>query len=73
MTDQKMIALPHVARRIAKMTGEAGPSPRKVYDLALRGAFPAEFMSGRWYIAERDLGLVAAALGLDVIAANPAI
>ena len=61
-----MIPLAHVGRRLANLTGTPGPSPRKVYDLALRAAFPATFESGRWYVAEQDMPLVAAALGLSV-------
>jgi hypothetical protein len=62
-----LIPIAHVPRRVAALTGGGvGPSPRKVYDLALRAAFPAEFNGGRWYVAADDIPLVVAALGLSV-------
>ena len=63
---KEMIPLAHVNHRLAAMTGAVTPGPRKTYDLALRGAFPADFRNGRWYVHERDLAKVAAALGITV-------
>jgi len=61
-----MIPIPHVGLRVAALTGAPGLSPRKIYDLALRGAFPATFENGRWFVAEQDIPAVAYALGFDV-------
>lgn len=63
---QNLVSIAHVPRRIAALTGLTAPSPRKIYDLALRGAFPAEFVNGRWFVPEQDIPAVAAALGLVV-------
>ena len=68
----KMIPIAHVPRRVAALTGLPGPSPRVVYDRALRGAFPAEFISGRWFVPEQDIPKVAAALGMTVLSSEVA-
>lgn len=66
MQTQNRVSIAHVPRRVAALTGQPGPSPRKVYDLALRGAFPAEFTGGRWFVPESAIPEVARALGLTV-------
>jgi hypothetical protein len=66
-TPDKRIPLPHVSRAIAARTGQIGPLPRKIYELALMGAFPAENIRGRWYVREADLPLVIAALPADSV------
>ncbi len=63
---RQMVPLSHVSRRVAALTGLPGPSPRMIYDRALRGSFPAEFVTGRWFVAEMDLPKVAEAFGLTV-------
>lgn len=62
----KLIPISHAGLRVAALIGAPVPSPRKVYDLALRGAFPTTFENGRWFVAEQDVPLVAQALGLSV-------
>ncbi len=62
----KMIPIAHVPRRLAALSGLPGPSPRTVYDRVLRGSFPAEFVNGRWFIAEADMPKVAEAFGLTM-------
>lgn len=64
-----LISIAHIPRRVAGLTGQVGPSPRRVYDLALRGSFPAEFVGGRWFVDEADIPAVVAALGLTIAAA----
>ncbi len=66
VTKRKMLPISHAGLRVAALIGAPVPSPRKVYDLALRGAFPATFENGRWFVAEQDIPAVAEALGFDV-------
>jgi hypothetical protein len=68
MTNPTMVPIAHVPRRVAALTGAPAPSPRKIYDLTLRDAFPAEFIGGRWFVDAKDLPKVAAALGLNILA-----
>lgn len=66
MQTHNRVSIAHVPRRVAALTGQPGPSPRKVYDLALRGAFPAEFTGGRWFVPEDAIPQVVEALGLTM-------
>jgi hypothetical protein len=47
----------------AGYTGDI-PSPRRVYDLVLRGVLPAERINGRWFYRSAELAGIAATLGL---------
>jgi hypothetical protein len=53
------ISISRLSIRIAAITGKPGPSPRKVYDLVLRGVIPAEYIDGRWYSAEASVPAIA--------------
>jgi hypothetical protein len=60
----------HLPRNlIAAGYGGPIPSPRRVYDLVLRGVIPAENISGRWYYADADLRRIAEVLGMSAPAA----
>jgi hypothetical protein len=60
--DSNLVPISHVPRRIAELTGVSGISPRKVYDLVLRGSIPADFINGRWYVADGNMNVIAETL-----------
>lgn len=68
----KMIPIAHVGLRVAALTGVPGPRPRLIYEHALMGSFPAEFVRGRWFVDEADIPKVAKALGLTPVHASAA-
>ena len=60
------ISIAHIGRKIAALTGKPGPTHQQVYSAVLRGAVPAEFLNGRWYMREADVPLMAQALGIAI-------
>lgn len=66
MSATEMIGIAHIGRKIAAMTGKAGPSHQQVYDIVLRGLVPATFERGRWYVSEEDVPQVAQALKIAI-------
>ena len=60
------IPLPLLPNALKRLTGTPGPSYRTCYAAAVDGRIPAERGdNGRWTVAAKDLGKVAAASGRD--------
>ena len=60
------IGLSQANQRVAQLTGQP-VVPRKTYDAAIGGRFPAEFSGGRWTVNEADIPKIAEVLGLKVL------
>ena len=60
-------AFPELPTKILSLTGQASPGGyRRLYGLAIDGAFPVERDGRRLYVMDADLPLVIAALGLSI-------
>ena len=72
MTNSKHQPLNLMSQRIAAATGRHGPPPRKLLELAARGAIPAELINGRWFFVDDGVAVAAAIHVLGLTTAPPA-
>ncbi len=67
MNTKRRIKLSLVSRNIMELTGQPGPSYRRVWTAAVNGEIPAELgPDGRWNVedTEDDLNTIAAFFGI---------
>ena len=63
-SDLTLIPLPLLSARLATLTGQRPPGYHRALVAACSGLLPAERIGARWYVAEKNLGKAAVALGM---------
>src|SRR4051794_4113209 len=64
VVEDATIQLAHVPRALAEMTGQMPPGYRRLHQLVLNAAIPAEMVRGRWHIQRAHLRAIAEFLGM---------